>query len=275
MKADPSALRDRIANAIRGGYTKQTGPVSWQADLAGTCLHPVRMSEYHTQVTTAEGTPGDSGKYLVTLARCRSCKPCMDHRKEVWTARAFQEWCGSSRVWFGTLTFAPEKHYMLMVQAIKRSTLSADLWARLDEAERFARVEAEAAREVQLWLKRVRKAIEPMQLRYMLVAERHKSGNPHYHLLLHEQTDGSVTKRLMEDQWEACGFSAWRLLSGAHGATGVHYVAKYLNKTTVIRVRASKHYGMRPGHRTGENEPQSYGRTKKPSLREDKRLPKN
>lgn len=200
------------------------------------CLNPVQLP--------AIGLPSmreGKGPLPLTIdGRCRQCAACLQHRRQLWTARAVDEIAASSRTWFGTLTVRPEERVRLAYLA-ERTRLRAggELLSSLDSSERF-RVLADAlGSEVTRWLKRVRSAAK-QPLRYLLVAEAHKSGDPHMHILVHEPA-GPIAKRTLEDQWRI-GFSHWRLVGQEPGAAT--YVCKYLAKDALTRVRASQHYGQ-------------------------------
>lgn len=112
-------------------------------------------------------------------------------------------------------------------------------WAELSPAEQFQARHQEISRDLTTWLKRVRKQ-SGARLRYLLVAEAHKSGLPHYHALIHERRFSvPVTERVLRHQWNL-GFSKFQLVEGSEAAW---YVAKYLAKDARARVRASVRYG--------------------------------
>jgi hypothetical protein len=116
---------------------------------------------------------------------------------------------------------------------------------RLPPAEQFSLRHTEISRELTKYLKRVRKE-SGAKFRFLLVAEAHKSGLPHYHLLLHEHDQfRPVRKSVLEAQWKAYGFSKWRLIEDERAA---RYVCKYLSKDAIARVRASIRYGSTEGH---------------------------
>ena len=96
--------------------------------------------------------------------------------------------------------------------------------------------------ELTLFLKRVRKE-SAAKLRYCLVAEAHKSGLPHYHLVVHETGGQPVRHKTLQGQWKL-GFSNWKLVDINDSGKTAAYVAKYLSKSALARVRASKHYGQ-------------------------------
>jgi hypothetical protein len=127
----------------------------------------------------------------------------MKARRWRWYFRCLTEINTWPRAWFVTLTFRsiPENPY----------------------------------REVQLWLKRLRKTYKE-SIRY-IVAQEHgtKNGRIHYHLLLFGQQ--SLKRRTIEDPWKS-GFSNAKLATPDSAA----YVTKYLMKSNA-RVRASAHFG--------------------------------
>jgi len=182
---------------------------------------------------------GDLGNIPLELhGRCRQCEPCLKHRRRLWTARAVDEIAASNRTWFGTLTVAPAERFRLRVLAERKHLrASGENLHDLTSDEQFRLVAAELNREATLWLKRLRKT-QPA-LRYLLVTEAHKSGDPHLHLLLHEGAQ-PVAKRSLEACWKL-GYSNWRLVDQDRGAAV--YVCKYLAKSALTRVRASIRYG--------------------------------
>lgn len=172
-------------------------------------------------------------------ARCRKCEQCLAHRRRLWTARAIDEVSASERTWFGTLTVAPAHRFRLAVLAERKHLRrGGESLSSLEPPERFKLLAASLGEEVTKFFKRLRK--KHGGLRYLLVTERHKSGDPHLHLLLHEAKQ-PVTKATLEEQWRL-GFSHWRLVDRDPGAAT--YVCKYLAKDALTRVRASQHYGQ-------------------------------
>lgn len=89
---------------------------------------------------------------------CGQCLACRINKRRVWTHRLMLEgFCHEDSV-FLTLTYAPE---------------------HLPEGGQLCK------RHVQLWLKRVRRALEPRRIRYYLAGEYgEKYGRPHYHAIL-------------------------------------------------------------------------------------------
>lgn len=179
------------------------------------------------------------------LTRCRKCETCRSNRRREWVARAMAEARETAgRNWFGTLTYGPATHERRFLAAVDRTLKAAVPWGDLTDEARFRRVERECSRDVTLWLKRVRKS-SGARLRYFLVAEQQPvSGFVHYHALVHE-VRGLVTARELDHQW-VNGFAHWRLVPRGDEWKACGYVAKYLVKSTCVRIRASKKYGSSP-----------------------------
>lgn len=164
----------------------------------------------------------------------------------MWIARAMHEIRVAERTWFATLTLAPEHQYRLqsegLLAAAARSIPTKELTAREVEVLQWKAVQ----REVTKFLKRVRKAIGMGSLRYILVQEKHKSGLPHYHLLMHECDPGQpIRYDVLRTQWKL-GFAKFKLVGDDQRAA--FYVCKYLAKANEGRVRASLGYGRAGDH---------------------------
>ena len=169
--------------------------------------------------------------------RCRKCPWCLEQRQRLWAARAQDELRMSHRTWFGTITLAPDHAFRARLRAERRLALGGTRFDQLDSSEQFLETAREVQPELTRWLKRVRKA-SGARLRYLLVCESHKSGVPHWHILLHER-EGKVSKRTLEGAWHQ-GSTQFRI---ADGDGAVRYVCKYVAKSALTRVRASKEYG--------------------------------
>lgn len=145
---------------------------------------------------------------------CGKCSFCLEGRRADWTFRVMQEAKDHSTAFFMTLTYR-------------------DIYSLLPVAV-LMRIPVHVVKEhVQLFMKRLRKAIEPVKVRYYLVAEYGtKYGRPHYHLLLFGLPTG--LEHSMEKWWP-------------HGNVDVrefniataHYTMKYhVNKMDVDDGRA-------------------------------------
>lgn len=183
------------------------------------------------------------GKHLlrVTLwTRCRKCDNCRKARANLWRFRAREELRAAGRTWFGTLTLSPINQYRMLVEARAQAATKGVEWRTLSDEERFKRVANASGKEVTRYLKRVRKQSR-VPIRYICVTERHKSGLPHFHLLVHEVELKPVKHRILSDQW-TYGFEKWKLLPH-DDVNGAGYVTKYLTKHDAGRIRASTAYG--------------------------------
>lgn len=217
----------------------------WELDLAGRCQAP-RTIERHAD---PERQRPDSRLYLdrvdhhmtaIMHVRCRKCETCLKARADYWRLRALAEVRSASRTWLGTLTVAPEWRYTLLAKARKACAVDGVDYDRLDAEEQFLIKHQECARHITLWLKRVRKN-SGAPLRYFAVAEAHASGDPHYHLLIHEMDRAApVRQKVLGGAW-TLGFSSFSLLRSNAGAS---YACKYIAKSSLVRVRASIKYGI-------------------------------
>lgn len=169
--------------------------------------------------------------------RCRQCPACLKQRSILWTQRAVAELSVAGRTWFGTLTLAPEKHTWVEAKLRSEYKISGDFDA-LTEKEKFAARLKLINTEITLFLKRIRKN-SGVEFKYILTAERHQSGMPHFHLLIHEQPGAPIRKNKVLDRAWTWGFSKFALAEPKHA----YYVCKYLTKSSEARVRASLHYG--------------------------------
>lgn len=210
-----------------------------ETSYAGDCAEPVYMY--------LDGLPdrmllhlgvrqlGRTSQHM--YVRCRRCEACLRQRGRVWRARAIVETHAARRTWFGTLTLAPDWATQARYAADRR--LQDRISDRGDQTNQFQAMVDFVNPEITKWLKRVRKNTGAA-IRYMLVAEAHKSGNPHWHCLIHEYA-GSAPKRALHTAWRY-GFSHFKLVD-ENDTKAVSYVCKYLAKSAITRIRASREYG--------------------------------
>lgn len=223
---------------VRGGRLRSTSTVAW--DAAPRCENPQRV--------TVEGRArATRGRYVTVVAGtktqpmwvdidtpCRRCGPCLETRRLEWTRRAVDETRLAVRTWFCTLTLSPTqqaRHLMLSRVHLRGYD------DRTDDARFSARCQSIGV-EVTRWLKRVRKG-SGARIRYLIVYEKHKSGEPHLHALLHQVGAVPVEWQTLHEQW-TLGFTSFRLVNDTWDAT---YLCKYLAKEVAARVRASRFYG--------------------------------
>jgi len=180
--------------------------------------------------------------YLDIYARCRKCVWCLKQRQRLWTYRARAELQASSRTWFGTFTLSPHAHYLALCQGVSERKYRSIDPVNLNPEDEWAIRTAVTSQWLTLYLKRIRKA-SGAKLRYLLVCEKHKSGLPHWHILLSEAlADEPVRHSTLTEQWPH-GFTRWKLVD-AHDNRAAHYACKYLSKSADARVRASVGYGQ-------------------------------
>lgn len=239
------------------------------ADLSGDCISPVirpftglrdkrlawlRMLSVETEWPGTDYAPGhgwigdatssvlsDHGvvRHVDVAVRCRKCPNCLRARAGLWRIRASREIEAASRTWFGTLTLNPDAHFRCVAKAAQALAAQGLSWDRLDPDDAFKERCKPLTHECQLWVKRLRKRAEG--LRYCLVVERHKSGLPHVHVLVHE-TREAIRHRQLSDAW-SWGFVKFNLVRDEEGPQAARYVAKYLSKSAATRVKASLRYG--------------------------------
>lgn len=226
-----------------GCKVQQLTSMEW--DISADCEAPY--------VHTSRGVPeiGPQGDQRVRLGgdrapidvhvrtRCHRCPACLKARYWLWRLRAAAELAKASRTWFGTLTLNPHAHFLCRCRAFERLKKRGTNFDELSPDEQFVERHLQIAAELTKWLKRLREA-SPVQLRYLLVAEAHRSGLPHYHILLHEAA-GALRKRDLHASWPH-GFTSWKLAEDP-GRTSA-YVTKYLLKDARARLRASVRYGL-------------------------------
>ena len=229
--------------------------VEW--DVSGSCHTPVtrelisrKTEDFEGGLAHVLGLHVKRWSRLRLFTRCRNCVACARHRRGLWARRAEVEWRNHTldglRTWSGTLTIAPRWRTKFEYRAIARYDARGKAphpngrasleWEALSTGERFKLIAAEISREITLWMKRVRKN-SGAKLRYLLVTEAHKSGDPHFHICVYE--DGTLRKAVMREQW-TFGFTKWELVETLRGAV---YLCKYLSKDMMARVRASVFFG--------------------------------
>lgn len=198
----------------------------------------------------------DTGALFATYwVRCRRCKPCLKAKAGYWTAKVVERTRETAdagyRTWFGTLTLDAEAQRSLrdsaMLKWMTAGHLSGvpDWWDDPLCDERFRLCREVLVRECQLYMKRLRK--KGHRFKYFLVFERHRSGLPHVHWLLHEET--VIRKQDLQAQWPH-GFTQVKLVGGysrkwrrkLSPEFAAWYVAKYLSKAYQSRQLVSIRY---------------------------------
>lgn len=229
---DSAKLTEEIYDGVVRGSALQTDTGVWFLSYAGDCLSPL-------SIAASSGPPA----YLLgrRQIRCRKCSKCLAARTRYWVYRASkltnERRDAGLRTWFGTLTFTPEWQDELLTRArLSHASPNGAWWDDEHCDYRFALVRDEVVHEVQKFWKRMRKA--KCRFDYFVVIERHKSGLPHLHFLLHEKE--TIRKREIKAAWEL-GFVQCNLVK--QSAKAAFYCAKYLSKSFQSRQMASIKYG--------------------------------
>lgn len=235
------AIAERALQA--GAERRSLARIVWRCD--GACEKPYWVQLRGTELRGAptEGARMTGAILLDIATRCRRCPDCRRARAVSWTARAINEWRYSERTWFGTLTLGPQHqaHYHNVARYLSERRGHGVLEGRPLNQQFWQRVGA-ISPEITRYLKRCRKESGSL-IRFLWVAESHKSGDPHFHALIHEPDPARpIRKEVLEGQWKL-GYTKWRLCRSEAAA---RYVCKYLTKDAAARVRASLHYGL--GH---------------------------
>lgn len=151
------------------------------------------------------------------------------------------------RTWYGTLTLRPVEQYRVLVEARKYTEGRGVDWSTLSEDERFAIRARFALKLVTKYVKRFRKrafgALGKSPMSWICITERHKSGMPHFHMLVHELQLRPITHSIISSSW-GHGFERWRLVDLEEKPQEVAwYLCKYLTKDFSTRIRCSEKYG--------------------------------
>lgn len=215
--------------------------VEW--DCAGNCEEPVYRSLFARADALTRSrvvrTAADGPAWAELWTRCRRCNKCRAYKARMWMRRASAELAMAGRTWFSTFTLAPEVHARNLALCRAEVASNGCDFDALPVDEQFRQLCSRPGRELTKYLKRVRKESRG-SFRYLLVAERHKSGQPHWHMLLHEYADGPPVKwDTLSRQWR-WGFSQHKLVKDQKAGL---YVCKYISKSAATRVRGSARYG--------------------------------
>lgn len=227
--------------AVASNGNHHTRTVEW--DVAGNCLSPITV-ELHGRPRAPIGVKhmmlnrDGSPRFVCMQVACRKCANCLRRRGYMWSMRARAEWGQSNRTWLATLTLSPTSLTVLLSRARVRLGRGGTDYDALAGPDQFLELEKEGFREIQKYLKRLRKN-SGKAIRYLCITESHKSGVPHWHLLLHEPDQPLSYDKDLKGSWNL-GFDSYKLVRDARAAG---YVTKYLSKAVEARVRASSGYG--------------------------------
>lgn len=224
---------------------KRLNHLEYEWLMSGDCTSPFRRTMAASPTPTwgkwAEVTPTTKHSLVLYLeTRCRKCDNCRKYRRRHWAARACIETGVSVRTWKCTYTLAPEYRMRVLNQLRDRD---ADQQLDFDQRppqEQYRKLHAVFSKEFTRMFKRLR-FNTGCPFRYLLVAEAHADGFPHYHALIHESDPHRpLSYRQLKAEW-SLGFTNFKLVSDLQEAT---YLCKYLSKDMLARVRASMSYGV-------------------------------
>ena len=211
---------------------------AFRGDLAPWCESKVEVPAIGLPDPVLRPDSTSKVPFIMRVA-CRKCAGCLQHRSNLWAARAADEIRMANRTWFLTLTVNPTHRFRLSLIAEGRFLrASGERLHQLERGQQYRMLVWALGRELTTFLKRVRKANGPF--RYLAVFEPHQDGFPHLHLFVHERGQ-PITKSAIERQWPL-GFTQVKLLDDRPQAA--FYAAKYLAKEASARVRASQRYGQ-------------------------------
>ncbi len=237
------ALRSQAyqSGASREGLLGLKWDLSLGCEDPHTSVNEGRLSDldHVIRARRAKKDPGElinPKQYVDLVLPCRRCSICLKNRQRLWWRRANDEFMHSSRTWFCTFTINPTNRALMKMRASVRLRARSVNFDTLDLPNQFSELHREAGKLFTNYFKRLRKKTGA-KIRYLLVAEQHSDGFPHYHALIHERGI-AVTKRDLEGEW-AVGFTHFKL-TDKHS---IGYVTKYLSKSLMARVRASIQYG--------------------------------
>lgn len=222
--------------ASANGKRLSAATVEWS--VAGDCTSPP-LIEVNGRRTYDRATLVVSPTNFTDLhVRCRKCPNCLRAKARHWAARAAREIERAGTTFFVTYTLRPDAHC--------HAQFRADLAGRGD----WSGLVAEEYKLLQLAHKRMRKAGH--NFRFLAVAEAHKSGLPHWHVLYHQVFKTFTTRLLAGNHFEGLPPSWWP--HGHVNARLVHddqapgkvswYVCKYITKSPDTKMRPSLNYGL-------------------------------
>lgn len=179
------------------------------------CLHPLKIplsDDARQKRQSMQDMPLEYRFASHIYVPCGKCEACLTNRRSQWTFRLKQELKVAISSFFFTLTYD-----------------DFNLPYKCSGKVRFPCV---CKRDVQLFLKRLRKRIEPFKIRYFIVSEYGPSTfRPHYHGIIFNFPNELKNKldEILESSWQ-CGFVRVDPISDGR----IHYVTGYcLDKSQI------------------------------------------
>lgn len=134
---------------------------------------------------------------------CGKCIACLKRRQDDWSIRLTKEYENSFNCYFLTLTYSDD---CVPVRPLGGEPTKVLL-----------------KRDIQLWLKRLRKSLEPHKIRFFACGEYGPTTlRPHYHVIIFNFPQGFQIQERVNKTWRK-GYITYSLVTPAR----VRYVAKY------------------------------------------------
>lgn len=170
------------------------------------CLRP-----FYKTIEQYRIVDGEKRKVLVRAPLpCGRCEVCLSKRRDDWFFRLKQEFKDSSHTLFVTLTYSDDN---LTYQQYSDGSFLPIV----------------VKDDVQKFLKRLRKSIEPFKIRYYCVAEYSPTKlRPHYHIIIFDYPENLSYERINK-AWNK-GFITVDVCNEAR----LNYCAKYVNKPSML-----------------------------------------
>lgn len=229
----------RLVSVCGRPEPKQKSRYQWKFDP----LYAAKRLKLHIEqskdarIMTSETLP----IFVDLHTKCRKCETCMKEKRGKWVARMRREILASERTWMATMTIKPEKHYEYRLQCIERLRKLGTNFDSLSDAEQHKELVRTIGADITKYFKLLRTCTKAT-IRYVLVAERHKSGLPHFHALIHDCDPNRLIKKAELERYWRHGFTKFKLVENADKAS--FYVTKYIAKDLATRIRSSIKYGQ-------------------------------
>lgn len=176
------------------------------------CLHPIPIT-----------VDKKNGRRVKISAPCGKCEFCLSKRKQLWTFRLCEEFKVCDTAYFVTLTY--DDHHLPWYSVYSRPISGRDFYTyRRCERTDGPCVNGVSKIDVQKFLKRLRKSIQPFKIRYFLVSEYGpETLRPHYHMILFDFPQSLDIEKRLNDTW-GLGFVSVSPLNEAR----ISYTCKYV-----------------------------------------------
>lgn len=149
---------------------------------------------------------------------CGKCISCLQRRTSDWSVRLKQEYSQCTSCYFVTLTYREEN--------VPRVLINNDM------------VNVLCKRDLQLFLKRIRKAIEPDRIRFFACGEYGPSTlRPHYHMILFNFPALKDVYKIVNAKW-SLGFTTVSTIKPAHFDYVAKYCASYMYLPEYLRCKS-------------------------------------